>query len=259
MAPTLRTRSEVARWIVRQTLLAVGVGVPFTLLAVSLYLRFDFGRSLKGSEIAMFSVALAVLETAILTPPIALRSVNTLRRLNLAHDELARVAMTDPLTGLLNRRGVDAAVERRASSVKEPVAALMIDLDHFKAINDAHGHAFGDAALRRLAETLREAAEGSPNAIIGRQGGEEFVAILCQANGHDARRFADKVRTAFSSRPIEWNGAKAAITMSVGIAFASELGDGYNRLVARADAALYEAKAAGRDQIAFHLDLVRAA
>ena len=135
----------------------------------------------------------------------------------------------------------------------------MIDLDHFKAINDAHGHAFGDAALRRLAEKLRETAEGFPNAIIGRQGGEEFVAILCGANGQAARHFAEKVRESFSSRPIEWNGDSARITMSVGIAFSRDLGEEYGALVARADAALYEAKAGGRDRIAAPLDLVRAA
>src|SRR5208337_5424523 len=128
-----------------------------------------------GTSVLPFCLGLAVVEALIFTPVIALNSNKTLRKLKLARDALDRLAHTDPLTGLLNRRGFDQEVQRALASTRahgRPAAALMCDLDEFKTVNDRFGHDFGDAALRHAADLLRaEADDGT--AILGRQGGEE--------------------------------------------------------------------------------------
>lgn len=262
MAPVLRTNRQVARWIAIQTGIALGVGLPTTLLVVWWFCGGDFSHEFTGGTILRFALLLTAFEVVVFTPPIALRSVGTLRQLNLVRDELERLASTDPLTGLLNRRGFDAAALALANAPGAhgaPAAALLCDLDYFKRINDEHGHEFGDAALRHVASVLREAAAHHSRTVMGRQGGEEFVILLGGIVRAEALQFAETLRATFAARPILWRGASAHITMSIGFAATPFCDGDVAKLIASADAALYEAKREGRNRVAICVETLRVA
>jgi diguanylate cyclase (GGDEF)-like protein len=146
----------------------------------------------------------------------------------------------DPLTGLHNRLGFGAAVDK-ALAGSAPFAFAIVDVDRFKEINDGWGHPFGDRVLIAVAAALREAVDGS--IAIGRIGGEEFGLVLTGCTGVLAATIAEDVRAAIGRIPME-----VPITASVGVTVRRE-GDEANDLYTRADAALYEAKRLGRDRV----------
>jgi diguanylate cyclase (GGDEF)-like protein len=158
--------------------------------------------------------------------------------------ELARLATTDPLTGALNRR---AFFERSGTACSDtrpglPISAIMMDLDHFKKINDTFGHAIGDEVLRKVASLAANHGE-----IFGRLGGEEFAMIV---RGHKQKALdtAEMLRVGIAARPIETPKGRVDITCSFGVA-EWQPGDGMDDLLSRADAALYVAKAEGRNRV----------
>jgi diguanylate cyclase (GGDEF)-like protein len=157
-------------------------------------------------------------------------------------------AMTDELTGLLNRRGVLAAAQgliAQQARKGAPISALMFDLDHFKSINDTFGHAIGDKALQLFAATASISMRTSD--IVGRFGGEEFVALL-PGTLSDAKVVAERVRNAFQAAGATVAGCGLHATVSVGAA-SGEPGTDIIALLAAADAALYRAKANGRNRV----------
>jgi diguanylate cyclase (GGDEF)-like protein len=166
---------------------------------------------------------------------------------------LADAANTDALTGLLNRRGIEPELERLLGA-PDPMAVVMVDLDHFKRFNDRHGHLVGDEALRRVAVVLRAAA--SEDDRIARFGGEEFTAVLPGADALAARAYAGRVMDALRAEPV---AEELRLTVSVGIATLGADGRTAEALLHRADEALYRAKAAGRDRVATAAPLPRAA
>jgi diguanylate cyclase (GGDEF)-like protein len=160
--------------------------------------------------------------------------------------ELERLAYYDELTGLPNRRSVLRQLEALLSRARRhghSLAVLMVDADHFKALNDRHGHAAGDDALRALADRLRERLRAED--IAGRFGGEEFVIGLPDAGAAGAASVAEDVRSAVAERPMTIAGHLLTLTVSVG--WAAWQDEDLGQLLALADGALYEAKAAGRD------------
>jgi two-component system, cell cycle response regulator len=166
---------------------------------------------------------------------------------------LEQLAQTDPLTQLLNRRALAeniTAEMERALRYDSSLALLMIDLDHFKQVNDTYGHLIGDDVLRDLASLLRDLVRG--NDVVARYGGEEFVILLPETDDAGADGFAERVRAAvkekaFASRPGE---QAIALTASIGVAtFPAARIESVEDLFARADAALYRAKADGRDRV----------
>jgi diguanylate cyclase len=164
-----------------------------------------------------------------------------------AERELRRQAQTDGLTGLSNRqtfleRAVFAVAH--AARYEDPLCLVMIDLDHFKQINDRHGHAAGDSALRTLARGLDACTRAGD--LVCRYGGEEFCVLLSRAEVADARRFDDRLRAWLSAKAHE-NG-KQLLAYSAGVA-RLQPEDTLEALVARADVALYEAKARGRGRM----------
>ena len=165
--------------------------------------------------------------------------------------ELARSANQDALTGLPNRRALDvlAMSLRRPTSAQPPVALLMIDIDHFKQINDRHGHAIGDAALRHVATVLRSGLR-HPDTVM-RWGGEEF-AVCLQGVGPDAAgEVAEKLRARVEATPLLLPGADEPLRMTVSIGVAQlAVGESPVQALGRADAALYRAKLEGRNRIA---------
>ncbi len=149
------------------------------------------------------------------------------------------------LTGVANRRAFDIrlaeATTRAASGT--PFALVMIDVDHFKRVNDRYGHPAGDAVLRWLGSTLRSAARQDD--LVARYGGEEFVALLAGSRAAGAAAWAERVRVQVATGPAP---VPSGVTISAGVA-AWLPGDGVADGVGRADAALYAAKAAGRDRV----------
>ena len=170
------------------------------------------------------------------------RNVTDLRQLETRERDTAR---TDHLTGLGNRRACEEAIARevaRATRENASVAFILFDLDHFKAVNDTHGHHVGDAVLRAVAGVLREASRSSD--LVGRWGGEELLAILPRTELWAARPFAERVRMGVAAL----DGLPCRVTVSAGMAEWTR-GQDVRAVLARADAKLYEAKRAGRDRV----------
>jgi two-component system cell cycle response regulator len=159
-------------------------------------------------------------------------------------DRSLELAVTDPLTGLRNRRYVRRhldAVLRNAGA-----AVLLLDVDHFKAVNDTHGHAIGDGALREVAERVRVHLRSAD--VVARYGGEEFLVVMTGAMAEDGRLVAERLRQAVGSRPMIVDGVSFPVTVSVGVA-AGTAGSSGDDVISAADAALYRAKDNGRNRV----------
>lgn len=164
--------------------------------------------------------------------------------------ELRRSSRYDTLTGLLNRRAMQEALEQqlqRSRRLGEPFSVLMLDADHFKAINDAQGHAAGDRALQHLGTLL--AAQMRDIDRVGRWGGEEFVVLLPGTPLARAHEVAERLCERVQALPTRWQDQAVPLTLSAGASQWSGGGEELAALLARADAALYRAKAAGRNRV----------
>jgi diguanylate cyclase (GGDEF)-like protein len=161
--------------------------------------------------------------------------------------ELRDEADRDDLSGLLNRRGFEAqagTVLRRCAEEGRPVALLIADLDHFKRVNDVHGHAVGDAIIAAFGALVRQT--GPSEMIAGRIGGEEFAMLMPGAGIETARRFADLIRVGLAPACADRIPPRLTPTASIGLA-AGVSGEGLSQLLRKADQALYDAKRAGRN------------
>ena len=167
----------------------------------------------------------------------------------IAQKRLLQDALTDPLTRLPNRRkGLDFLASELIYSrtTGAPMVCLMLDIDHFKKINDTYGHAAGDAILRQLAEILTHNARTED--MVFRYGGEEFVAILVHAPLHNAQQIAERIRLHVEKAVFRWEKQRIHVTISIGLACAERDMDSQS-LIEAADAALYQAKQAGRNRV----------
>ncbi|MDX3111536.1 GGDEF domain-containing protein [Nonomuraea angiospora] len=169
---------------------------------------------------------------------------------SLLHAQLQAAARTDAKTGLLNaaawQREADTEIVR-ARRTGETLALLIIDIDHFKRVNDAYGHLVGDQVLVGVASTLRSQLRDYD--VVGRFGGEEFVVLLPGADIHEARQVAERLRTRIGHMAIPVDDALVRVTISTGVALMSVHGDDLIDLLAAADLALYRAKELGRDRV----------
>jgi two-component system cell cycle response regulator len=161
------------------------------------------------------------------------------------------MAFTDSLTGLYNRRYFQAHLNTLLEGAKRderPVAILMIDIDHFKRVNDGHGHAAGDTVLAEVASRLSSNLRNFD--LVARYGGEEFVAVLPNADAVGAGIAAERLRKAVAGRSVPvGSGSPLNVTISIGIAVGGRTSEGGAALLERADHALYQAKANGRDRV----------
>jgi diguanylate cyclase (GGDEF)-like protein len=191
-----------------------------------------------------FGFALAAFACALLVSNL----IASRAKLRYANDDLDRLARTDALTDIPNRREIgeqlDAAVAI-ATRHQLPLSVLMVDIDHFKTVNDTHGHEVGDDVLRLVAGVLRDSIRLGDR--IGRWGGEEFMIVLPSTLAEGAEVAAERVRSAVAASPIVAGGELLQIHVSVG--GATYHADAPDTLVARADEAMYAAKAAGRDTV----------
>ncbi len=168
-----------------------------------------------------------------------------------AEQRLYASAVLDPLTGLHNRRHLDARLKAEfafASRHRTPLSLLLIDIDHFKKINDTHGHPGGDAALRAIAERLQKAVRTED--IVARYGGEEFVIVARGIESQGAMLLAERVRTTAESLRVSHEGRTIAFTISVGVTTMTRerAFDAVPSFLKTADDALYQAKADGRNR-----------
>ncbi|MCM8596335.1 HDOD domain-containing protein [Accumulibacter sp.] len=166
-----------------------------------------------------------------------------------AHRRLLQAALTDALTQLPNRRhGLDflASEWAFAQANSLPMACLLLDVDHFKKINDGYGHAAGDALLRQLADLLKRASRVED--MVFRYGGEEFAAVLPNANARAAAQIAERIRSVVERYHFLWEDKSIPVTLSIGVANVGNEPDS-QALIKAADAALYEAKRAGRNRV----------
>ncbi|HEY9240431.1 MAG TPA: GGDEF domain-containing protein [Streptosporangiaceae bacterium] len=180
---------------------------------------------------------------------VALPPVILLQR-SLLHQQLRAAARTDAKTGLLNfaawQREADGWV-RRARRAGVPAAVLLVDIDHFKRVNDRYGHLAGDDLLAATASTLISHVRAGD--VLGRFGGEEFVALLPGASQAQACWIAERLRERVRASAIPSLGAEATVTVSIGVAALGRDGNELFELLAAADAALYRAKQGGRDRV----------
>lgn len=169
------------------------------------------------------------------------------------YEEAQNMALTDSLTGLYNRRGlfeVGRLEFSRARRNERPFSALMIDIDHFKRVNDLHGHTIGDQALQGLATHLNNITRDID--IVGRYGGEEFVVLLSDTPLEVAREIAERLRAGVESSSLPTDSGNLRLTISVGVAATSPETPDLETLIARADQASYVAKHKGRNRVEIH-------
>jgi len=186
-----------------------------------------------------------------------LRTISNYCAMTIDNTKLYSLAITDPLTGLNNRRYFLSRLERemeRAAQKNEPVSVMIIDIDHFKRVNDTWGHPSGDQVLKELALRLNE--QKDERSLCFRIGGEEFAILISGADKDSAREKAENFRKAVSITPFVFSSdgkeISKTITISVGLAVYPEDAEQVDTIIAKADQALYLAKTGGRNKVVFH-------
>jgi diguanylate cyclase (GGDEF)-like protein len=166
-----------------------------------------------------------------------------------ARDALAHEAMHDPLTGILNRRAIMEGLDRELKRALRRGAALsvgLLDIDHFKEVNDSHGHQAGDEVLRCFARTVRGNLRSYD--LVGRYGGEEFLVVAPDSTGFPEEGLYERLRLQVTASPTAVSGMEIGITVSIGVAWTGDH-DTVDTLLAAADRALYQAKGEGRNRV----------
>jgi len=169
--------------------------------------------------------------------------------------ELESLSLTDALTQVRNRLFIDRHLPvlwKEARRQRQPLAVALVDLDHFKKVNDTHGHPFGDECLRYAARALREELL-RPQDVVARYGGEEFLVLMPNTDEQGALAVTERLRARVSAGAVEMGGRRAMVTCSIGVCSAvpgdRDADEGFQHLMQRADEALYQAKAQGRNRV----------
>ncbi|MGH9869726.1 MAG: diguanylate cyclase [Candidatus Polarisedimenticolia bacterium] len=180
-----------------------------------------------------------------------LARVAVMVRVRTAEDKVRTLSQTDDLTGMYNRRYLSQRLQEefaRARRYGQTLACIVLDIDHFKKINDTYGHAAGDEALRQVAAIIRSHVRKSDLAV--RYGGEEFLLVLFENDRNGALRVAERIRADVETRGVVWKNERLPVTVSSGVSLFPEEGiTGPDELIARADHALYSAKSSGRNMV----------
>jgi diguanylate cyclase (GGDEF)-like protein len=182
-----------------------------------------------------------------------------IKQKKLLEAELRAIATTDALTGVYTRRQLIEFGEneiKRFLRTKRPLCILMLDIDHFKNINDTHGHAAGDAALKCFTAICQESIRTTD--ILGRIGGEEFVVIISETHGEEAFEVAERIRKNVEAKEflIEDLGLSLKVTVSIGAYSAVDTDSSFEQIMIKADNALYEAKRGGRNSVIIYKEVI---
>jgi diguanylate cyclase (GGDEF)-like protein len=248
MTSKLRERGGPLRRTAAIVGLSVGVTVVVGCVMSVLLFGTDPDATVTAGYATLSTLSMGTLITVALAGGLSFRSSRLLQRLMQAQDELLRIARTDTLTGLLNRRGFDEAASEtlaQAGQAHLPAVALMCDIDHFKAINDRFGHEFGDAVLAQLGDVFRAFA-ARDEILVARHGGEEFAALMVGASVEEVVLRAEYLRQMCAAKEISHAGMSIRITVSIGIAPSHDVTD-LAKVMRAADDALYAAKRRGRN------------
>ncbi len=219
------------------------------LICASIHLSAYVATSLDPNQPSTL-IFISVIVSGVLAPPASFLLAVYSHKLINVQEQLHLLATTDPLTGLLNRRAFEVFYDREIARYKrtgQPVALLVLDLDHFKFVNNAHGHAGGDIALRKLAECLRSSIRYGTDEVA-RWGGEEFTILLTNTGRDTAIRAALRFRRQIETLLIEHDGQTIKLTASFGITVCDEK-ESLEDAVARADKCLRQAKSHGRNKV----------
>jgi diguanylate cyclase (GGDEF)-like protein len=245
---TLHSAGEAERAVSRRVLEAI-----FVVMAIFMTLRAAYFLGTKttaasvvekGSWINALTPMLAAVMPIIGTTAFLLLCSERIRR------QWERAASTDYLTGLANRRTLNSEGDRRleqARAHKDRLALAVVDVDHFKSINDRYGHDVGDLALKHVAGRLQAACRGKD--LPARQGGEEFVILFDRIEPSQAKAAGERMRAAVEAMPFVAEGVEKTITVSIGVAALSDADKNFDDLLRRADQALYAAKSGGRNRV----------
>jgi diguanylate cyclase (GGDEF)-like protein len=166
------------------------------------------------------------------------------------YDEIQQIAIRDPLTGLYNRRGLYEVAEReieRAKRYNRPFSLFMVDIDHFKSVNDTYGHPVGDEVLVKLARRLDQNVRTID--VVGRYGGEEFIVLAIENNLEATRKLAERLGHIIAARPVTTSAGSIPVSVSIGVVELGEKAPGLQAMIQAADQALYLAKHFGRNQV----------
>lgn len=225
------------------TLAAILVSVAITMLA----------GYLEDGQVDFFGLGLAVLVPAVVAPLFAFTQLSLLERLHAVQAELRRLAETDDLTQAHNRRYFFEQAEQhrqRAALMGERFAVALLDLDNFKQVNDSLGHPAGDEVLRAVSELCRRQIR--PTDVFARYGGEEFIFLLPGVEAEGAAVFAERIRSAIEQAHIQLSGDPAKVvrlSASLGVLLVPRGQIELSHILRLADQALYQAKAAGKNQV----------
>lgn len=239
-----RRQASVSSHVLAMIFLLVGVFMLFR----AAYFLFFSGHATTMLDRAVWMHAVTPLIVAIL--PVIGTTAYLLMCSHRIRLQWEAAASTDYLTELPNRRTVSLAGERAFHSAQRQEQALsvaLIDVDHFKGVNDRYGHDSGDLALKHIADMLEKA--GRKNDLLGRHGGEEFVVLFDHANLEQSVVAAERLRVGVQDNPLQMAGRSIPLTVSIGLASYRDSDRDFNDLLRRADQALYKAKKNGRNRV----------
>jgi len=224
--------------------------LAFLAVVASIVLKVIIMFPLKGGVDSADIIA-SVIIPAIIAPVFSIYLFVLLTKLDLAEERLHKIATTDDLTQLYNRRHfMKLAKDEVARSLRyqSGFSILMMDVDHFKKVNDTHGHMVGDCVLRSLAKTCAKVIRS--NDILARFGGEEFIFLLPHTNAAEAVNLAERLRTTLENTPVDCGDTGIDCTVSIGVATSSDGTDSLDDVLKTADRLLYTAKEQGRNRVA---------
>lgn len=231
-------------------LLGIPHGVVITVVSMAFIAFANQQLPVPYSPSAVITIIVAILYISVAFWAFTAKFISFHHDLVQANRKLAELAATDPLTTLHNARAYYAMCDQvlqQAQRTGDPYAMIFVDLDHFKRINDVHGHEAGDTVLREVAQCLRRTARGSD--IVGRVGGEEFSIMLPGTDQAGALRLAEKIREEIETLWPDIGGARLPITASLGVAASRPEYETVTHVQRRADEAMYLAKRGGRNRV----------
>ena len=211
---------------------------------------FLTGSSTNEDEELGFNIGATDFIRKPISAKIVVARASSILKLRAATRELERLAATDPLTGAFNRRRfleVGNAELRRSKRYKHTFSVLMLDIDHFKAVNDTYGHGIGDTALKETVTAIQDAMREQDT--LGRLGGEEFAVIVPETDTEDAAAVAERIRGSIAQIVIDTPDEPLSFTVSIGVSECDDDDDSVDDALTRADNALYDAKEQGRNRV----------
>ncbi|MBI5878383.1 MAG: diguanylate cyclase [Chloroflexi bacterium] len=225
------------------------LAVSILSVAISAAITIVIDVALDGA-VGTLGILLAVVIPALVSPFLSGITIRLAYQLDEAEQRVHQLAITDELTGAANRRqffALAGAEFERARRYAQPFAIVIVDLDDFKQVNDTHGHPAGDAVLRALSELCRKRIRVVDT--FARYGGEEFVFLMPGTGATEAMAFAERLRVEVAATTIVHAGAQLQVTLSAGVSGWQAGDSDLDALIVRADNALYDAKAKGKNQI----------